>query len=349
MEQRTLGRTGLRVSALGFGTGAIGGLFVRGDRGEQREAIARALEAGITYFDTAPSYGEGRSEENLGRVLRELQAWRHTVVGTKVRLQAADLHDPRTAIVQSVQGSLKRLGRPTVDLLQLHNPIIRDGAAGPPATAGSSSLGLGAALGGVAEGMQAVLQQGLAAHVGITGLGDAGVLREVIGSARYETIQTYFNALNPSAGFPGATGGAQDFAGVIDAAADAAMGAIAIRVMAAGALSATPRRHARAGDPGAPLVQGAEYSHDLERARRLEAIAVDSGVEGPLELALRFALAKRGVSVVLVGYSDLAQLEDAIRWAGRGPLSEHAVTSIVELARLSASSPASMPHEGRAP
>ncbi len=55
MQQRDLGKTGLRVSALGFGTGAIGGLFVRGDPAERRRAVARALEAGITYFDTAPS------------------------------------------------------------------------------------------------------------------------------------------------------------------------------------------------------------------------------------------------------------------------------------------------------
>lgn len=60
MEQRTLGRTGLRVSALGFGCGAIGGLMVRGDPAEQRRAVAHAIQAGITYFDTAPSYGDGR-------------------------------------------------------------------------------------------------------------------------------------------------------------------------------------------------------------------------------------------------------------------------------------------------
>lgn len=61
MEQRVLGKTGLRVSALGFGGGAVGGLLVRGDRAGQARAAARALEAGITYFDTAPSYGDGRS------------------------------------------------------------------------------------------------------------------------------------------------------------------------------------------------------------------------------------------------------------------------------------------------
>jgi L-galactose dehydrogenase/L-glyceraldehyde 3-phosphate reductase len=121
MEQRALGRTGLTVSALGFGCGSIGGLMVRGDPAAQREAVARALDAGITYFDTAPQYGDGRSEENLGRTLRDLGAWQRVVVGTKVRLTEEDRAEPVAAVRRSVEHSLRRLAR--VDLLQLHNPV----------------------------------------------------------------------------------------------------------------------------------------------------------------------------------------------------------------------------------
>src|SRR5690348_17630864 len=91
VEQRTLGRTGLRVSAIGFGCGNTGGLMVRGEPAEQRAAVARGIEGGITYFDTAAQYGEGRSEENLGRVLRELNA--DVLVGTKVRLTPEEVPD----------------------------------------------------------------------------------------------------------------------------------------------------------------------------------------------------------------------------------------------------------------
>src|SRR5579859_5883143 len=114
MEQRALGSTGLRVSALGFGCGAVGGLMVRGDAAEQRQAVSRALDAGVTYFDTAAQYGHGRSEENLGRVMRELGAWSQVVVGTKVRVQPASAASPRQEIRASLEASLRRLGRQDV-------------------------------------------------------------------------------------------------------------------------------------------------------------------------------------------------------------------------------------------
>jgi aryl-alcohol dehydrogenase-like predicted oxidoreductase len=324
VEQRDLGKTGLKVSALGYGAGSVGGLMVRGDPAEQTRAVARALDAGITYFDTAPGYGDGRSEENLGRALRDLGAWNRVVVGTKVRLTAADLRDPAGSIRRSCLQSLQRLGRGAVDLLQFHNQVV----LGQPD--GGSGISLGYLLGEVAEGLQRLVRDGLADHVGFTGLGDPGALHEAALAGRYETVQCYFNALNPSAGFAGASGGGRDFAGLIDAAAGAGLGVIVIRALAAGALAAQPARHPNAGDPGAPIVAGADYARDLERARALAPLAQELGLESPLELALRFVLSKRGVSTALVGYSDLAQLEDAIRWAERGPLPQEAVRRVVE-------------------
>jgi L-galactose dehydrogenase/L-glyceraldehyde 3-phosphate reductase len=106
MEQRALGRTGLTVSAIGFGCGAVGGLMVKGEPAAQTRAVARAIEAGIGYFDTARSYGDGRSEENLGRVLAELGA--DVVVGTKFRLEPTE-GDVAGAIEESLVGSLQRV------------------------------------------------------------------------------------------------------------------------------------------------------------------------------------------------------------------------------------------------
>jgi L-galactose dehydrogenase/L-glyceraldehyde 3-phosphate reductase len=74
MEMRVFGRTGMQLSVLGFGCGAVGGLMVRGDALDQERAIARAIAAGVNYFDTAVQYGNGESEKNLGRVLHNLKA-----------------------------------------------------------------------------------------------------------------------------------------------------------------------------------------------------------------------------------------------------------------------------------
>lgn len=332
MEQRSLGGTGLHVSALGYGSGAIGGLFTKGDLDEQRRTVARALDAGITYYDTASSYGNGTSEENLGRVLRELHAWDRVIAGTKVRLSADDLRDPIAAIGRSIEASLRRLNRDSVDLLQLHNPLTRRGAD-TMQTASGSSVDIESVQGAIIEGLQRAMERGLARHIGFTGLGDTHAVHAAVASGLFESVQCYFNAVNPSSGYAGASGGEQDFNGLIDVAAGAGIGVIAIRVLAAGALAARPERHANAGDPGAALIGGADYERDMNRARDLAWFATEAGLENTLEMAVRFALAKPGISTALVGYSDRAQLEDALRWAARGPLPPDLVEKIVDAAR----------------
>ena len=85
MNYRDLGSTGVRVSEIGFGCGGNAGLMVRGTPVEQREAIHRALELGVNYFDQAPDYGDGLSETNLGRALKDLGA--HPYITTKVEVR----------------------------------------------------------------------------------------------------------------------------------------------------------------------------------------------------------------------------------------------------------------------
>jgi aryl-alcohol dehydrogenase-like predicted oxidoreductase len=321
MEQRSFGTTGLRVSALGFGCGAVGGLMVKGDPSEQRTAVQRALDAGVTYFDTAADYGSGRSEENLGRVMRELGTWSRVSVGTKFRLRSEDMGDPGAAIRRSLEASLTRLGRSDVDVFHLHNPI------GLP-NGSERVLPLDVVLGEVANGLQAVVDAGLVRHAGFTGLGDSGALREVVQSDPFRSVQAYFNMLDPSAGYAGHTGGSHDFEGLIDSAAREGCGVIVIRVLAAGAATASPAREANAGDPGTILGQDS-YARDLQRAERLKALVKEYDLESSVELALRFGLSKPGVSTVLVGYSTLQHLEDAIRFTERGPLPVAAVEEVL--------------------
>jgi L-galactose dehydrogenase/L-glyceraldehyde 3-phosphate reductase len=323
MEQRTLGSTGLRVSALGFGCGAVGGLMVRGAPGDQRQAVLRALDAGVTYFDTAAQYGNGASEENLGRVMRELGTWQRVVVGTKVRLPLGEPGWASAAVRGSLEASLRRLGRSDVDVFHLHNPV---GLVGTD----RGTLDLDEVLGEVSAALQAVKTAGLARHVGFTGLGDSVAVRQVVISEPFETVQAYFNVLNPSAGYTGRSGGQQDFEGLIDTAAQAGRGVIVIRVLAAGAATGTPEREVNAGDPGG-AIGGSEYTDDVARAGRLADLVRDLGLESTVELALRFGLAKPGVSTVLVGFSTQEHLEQAIRFTERGPLQSEAVERVLEV------------------
>src|SRR5438093_7836802 len=122
MQLRVFGRTGMQVSILGFGCGAVGGLMVRGDPADQERTIARALDAGVNYFDTAVQYGNGASERNLGRALEHLKP-KNAIVGTKVRLAASDFGRIADAVTASLEGSLRRLGMERVDIFHLHNAV----------------------------------------------------------------------------------------------------------------------------------------------------------------------------------------------------------------------------------
>jgi len=293
--------------------------MVRGDAADQARAVALALEAGVRYFDTAPSYGDGRSEENLGRALAAVDTERTALVGTKVRVDADQLDDVNAAVRRSLEDSLRRLGRDRVDLFQLHN-AIRDPFDDPQL------------LDDIAGAMLGMVDEGLAGHVGFTGLGDTPAIQSALQAGRFETVQTYFNAVNPSAVYPGATGGGQDFDGLVTVAGGHEVGVINIRVYAAGALSAVQGRHPIAGGVGGALA-GSPYAEDLDHAQRLSELAAELGLESALELGLRCALGTPGISVVLVGLSSLEHLEAALRWEARPPLPAGAIERVVALAR----------------
>ena len=109
MNYRRFGRTGLRVSEVVFGGGYVGGLMVLADEDTRRRVLHRALDAGINWIDTAPLYGQGRSEEAIGALLAELAE--PPYLSTKVRLDLDTLSDIPGAIERSVHESLRRLRR----------------------------------------------------------------------------------------------------------------------------------------------------------------------------------------------------------------------------------------------
>jgi L-galactose dehydrogenase/L-glyceraldehyde 3-phosphate reductase len=171
MHLRVFGRTGMQLSVLGFGCGAVGGFMVRGDPADQERTIARAIAAGVNYFDTAVQYGNGESEKNLGRVLQKLRP-ANVAVGTKVRLPPSEFGRIADAVTMSLEGSLERLRLDRVDIFHLHNPITETG--------GGLALSVRQVLGDVVPAFERLREHWKTRFLGITAVGDTAALHQVI-------------------------------------------------------------------------------------------------------------------------------------------------------------------------
>lgn len=314
MLYRKFGGTDLDISEIGFGCGNTAGLMIWGSEADRVRAAAHAMELGVNYFDTAATYGNGKSEENLGPVLAQLPE--RPLVGSKVALQEEELADIPGNIRKSVERSLRRLGLERLDIVHLHNRVTARREPG-------KTLAIGALLdveqmlgeGGVQETFEALRREGKVRHFGYCAFGgDPAACREVAEKGAFESLLVFYNILNPTsdrtmpAGF-----GQHDYGQIMGTAAERGVGTVILRVLEAGALSgsATPHEMNRGG-PG----NDAEYARNAERARALEFLKRDAD-ETLAQVAVRFALMNRGVSTVLVGFSEMAQIDEAIACVGR--------------------------------
>jgi aryl-alcohol dehydrogenase-like predicted oxidoreductase len=324
MEMRTFGRTGLRVSILGFGCGAVGGLMVRGAPADQERAVARALEAGVNYFDTAAMYGNGESEKNLGRVLAKLKP--DVVVGTKVRIPSADFGRIDAAVAGSLEASLARMGREQVDIFHLHNAITTDG--------GGETLSAKTVLDAVVPAFERLREQGKTRFLGITAVGDTAALHRVIDARAFDSAQVSYNMLNPSAGSVLPAGyPAQDYGVLFDHTQAAGVGVIGIRVLAGGALSGASERHPIASPPPDPIGSANAYDRDMQRARRLLPLLQQGHAGSLAEAAVRFAITHPAMGTILVGMATLAEFEQAVAAVNKGPPSQAAMDSLAAIQR----------------
>jgi L-galactose dehydrogenase/L-glyceraldehyde 3-phosphate reductase len=323
MEMRVYGRTGMQISVLGFGCGAVGGLMVRGDPRDQERAIARALEVGVNYFDTAVQYGNGESEKNLGRVLHSLKP-ANAIVGTKVRLPSADYGRITEAISKSLDDSLARLQRDHVDIFHLHNSITESG--------GGPALSVRQVLGEVVPTFERLRTQGKIRFLGLTAVGDTSALHQVIDARAFDSAQVVYNMLNPSAAVAvPANYPAQDYGRLFDHTKAAGVGVIAIRVIAGGALSGSPERHPIASPPPEPIGSAMTYEADIARARRLLPLLTEGFAASLTEAATRFAIAQPAVGTILVGMATPQQFEDAFAAVAKGPLPAAALERLTAL------------------
>jgi len=313
----------MQLSVLGFGCGAVGGLMVRGDPADQERTVARAIAAGVNYFDTAVQYGNGESEKNLGRILRKLKP-ANVAVGTKVRLAPGDVGRIADAINKSLEASVGRLRLDRVDIFHVHYSITETG--------GGPALSVQQVLGEVVPAFDKLRQQGKTRFLGLTAVGDTASLHQAIDSRAFDSAQVAYNMLNPSAGkaLP-ANYPAQDYRRLFDHTKAAGTGVVGIRVLAGGALSGSAERHPIASPPPEPIGSANNYNADLDRARRLMPL-VDEGFAANLsEAATRFVLSQPAIGTILVGMATTQQFEDALAAVEKGPLPQAALDRLSAL------------------
>jgi L-galactose dehydrogenase len=189
MEIRTLGKTGLQISRLGFGAAPLGNEYGGMDNAEAKRAIDLAIDSGINFFDVAPYYGITLAESRLGDLLK---GRRHEVIlATKcARYGLADFDFSAERVTRSADESLQRLQTDYLDILHVHDVEFGDKRQIIDATL---------------PALRRVQQSGKARFIGITGL-SLRALREVAAEApvdcmlsycRYDLLNTDLTMMNP--------------------------------------------------------------------------------------------------------------------------------------------------------
>lgn len=306
VPQRPLTGTGLTMPAIAFGAGPVSALMTDATARERQLAtVQRALSLGVDWFDTAATYGNGISETSLGWAFCELDAIRTVRIGTKVRLAADQLNDIFGAVRASVETSLKRLGVGSVALLQLHNAITRHRGDEPTSITPVDVLRPG----GVLEAFEQLRREGIVQHFGLTGLGYAESLREVLASNTWATMQVNLNLCNGSTeSHP--TGPAL----------------LAIRVFAGGALAGKPPSAHTHTTKFFPLPV---YERDLRRAAAMR-LMLPHELSLP-EAAVRFAVHHASITSAIIGFGSPEEVEATARWSANGALQDDLIASLMSV------------------
>ncbi len=306
MQQRVLGKTGFSVSAITLGGGGIGMVWGATTEDECIETVQYAVASGINIIDVAPVYGKGKAEEVVGTAWSDLAV--KPLLATKVLIRPRERSDLSGAIRRSLEGSLTRLGREQIDIFQLHNQIESREPVAPLRLTLQEVVGSG----GVLETMQQLKEEGLVRELGFTGIARHDVVRELFADGRLATVQLVTNILNSEGEMGVAEDGPyRDHLEMVGVARSAQFGVFGIRPFAAGSLTAAVDRSLPADHPVAV---------DFAFGRRhLGFLTAETGSSLAVA-AMRYALSVPGVSTVVTGAKNRAELDDAIAAAQAGPL-----------------------------
>lgn len=283
MEYRRLGTSDLVASAIGFGCWGIsgGGMWGDQDESDSIEALRAALDAGITFYDTAEAYGGGYSEEVVGKALHDRRS--EIVLATKLSPSNLAPADLRT----SVEASLGRLQTDVIDLYQIHWPS-------PPGDADET----------VAT-FEALRNEGKVRFFGVSNFGSLDL-------ARYPADLFVSNQISYSLAFR-----ATEY-DLIGASVDRSMSIIAYSALLHGVLTG---KYSSADDVPSGRARTRHFSGNRTDARHgeagheetlfalvaeLKAVAAEAGLPAR-EVAVLWVLAQRGVATVLAGSRNVQQ------------------------------------------
>lgn len=306
MEYRQLGRSGLRVPALGFGTGTFGGqgplfgAWGRSDAAEARRLIDICLEAGVTLFDTADVYSGGASEEILGQAIRGRRD--EVLISTKTGLPTGDGPQDwgasRARLVRAVEAALRRLDTDHIDLLQLH------------------AFDASTPTGEVMETLATLIASGKVRYAGVSNypgwqLMKAQGLAERYGWPRLVAHQVYYSLI-----------GRAYEADLMPLAADQGIGALVWSPLGWGRLTGKIGRD-RPVPEGSRLHDTEQFAPPVETEHlyrvidALEVVAAETGRTVP-QVAINWLLQRPTVSSVIIGARNEEQLRQnlgAVGWA----------------------------------
>ncbi|GGZ86389.1 aldo/keto reductase [Streptomyces bluensis] len=314
MDQRVIGRLGQRVSVVGLGTWQLGADWGDIDDKDALAVLEAAAEAGVTFFDTADVYGDGRSEQTIAAFLRGRPDLR-VLVATKMGRRVEQI--PQNYVLDNFRAwndrSRRNLGVDRIDLVQLHCP---------PTPVYSSDE--------VFDALDTLVDEGRVAAYGVS----VETTAEALTAIARPNVASVQIILNPFRMKP--------LREVLPAAEKAGVGIIARVPLASGLLSGTYtkdtvfaandhrtfNRHGESFDQGETF-SGVDFETGVEAAAEFSALAPEGYT--PAQLALRWIIQQPGVSTVIPGARSPEQVRANAAAAEPAPLSDATLTAIQDL------------------
>jgi aryl-alcohol dehydrogenase (NADP+) len=299
METTRLGKTGLKVSRICLGTMTYGSPnwrdWVLGEE-ESRPFIKRALESGINFFDTADVYSTGRSEEILGKALKDFARRDNVVLATKLcGPMSDDVNDrglSRKHVMSSIDNSLQRLQTDYVDLYQIHRF--------DPTTPIEETV----------EALHDVVKSGKARYIGASSMYAWQLAKylhtqDKLGATKFVSMQNFYNLVYR-----------EEEREMLPLCRDAGIGVIPWSPLARGFLAGNRSRDGeaqttRAKSDATIITASAFLESDYAIRDRVNDMAKEKGVSAA-QIALAWLLHQSVVSAPIVGASKMKHLDDAI-------------------------------------